>query len=88
MSMKDERKYQKDLIQRKIAREDPESELKDWIASGGKTYYIAHQMALNPLSKTTSVEVVLNSSQAFNQYRLHASWDLGPDIMSNFLECY
>ena len=78
----------KDLIERGVAREVPDAELRDWIAKGGKTYYIAHQMALNPSSKTTPVRVVFNSSQLFHGYSLNTSWDLGPDIMSNLLGCY
>ena len=73
----------KDLIDRGVAREVTENELSEWIQEGGKTYYIAHQMALNPSSKTTPVRVVFNSSQVFHGYSLNTSWDLGPDIMSN-----
>ena len=73
----------KDLINRGVAKEVKDEELSDWIKEGGKTYYIAHQMALNPASKTTPVRVVFNSSQVFHGYSLNSSWDLGPDIMSN-----
>ena len=73
----------KDLIKRGFAREVPDDELVDWKKEGGKTYYIAHQMALNPGSKSTPVRVVFNSSQVFKGQSLNSSWDLGPDIMSN-----
>ena len=73
----------KDLINRGVAKEVTDDELADWIKEGGKTYYIAHQMALNPGSKTTPVRVVFNSSQIFKGQSLNSSWDLGPDIMSS-----
>ena len=41
------------LLDRGFAREVLDVELQDWIQKGGKTYYIAHQVALNPTSKTT-----------------------------------
>ena len=73
----------KDLISRGVAREVPEDELESWKASGGKAYYIAHQVALNPGSKTTPVRVVFNSSQVYKGYSLNSCLELGPDIMSN-----
>ena len=78
-------KQLKELIDRGFAKEITVVELADWIKDGGKTYYIAHQMALNPASKTTPVRVVFNSSQVFHGYSLNSSWDLGPDIMANLL---
>ena len=56
--------------------------LSDWIKNGGKTYYIAHQVALNPTSKTTPVQVVFNSSQKYKGYSLNSCWSLGPDVMN------
>ena len=73
----------RDLISRGVAKEIPEEELESWKAAGGKCYYIAHQMALNPCSKTTPVRVVFNSSQVYKGYSLNSCLELGPDIMSN-----
>ena len=73
----------RDLISRGFAREVSEDEVKNWKKDGGRCYYIAHQMALNPGSKSTPVRVVYNSSQMYKGYSLNSSWDLGPDVMSN-----
>ena len=73
----------RDLIDKGFAREVSDDELIDWIKEGGKTYFIAHQVALNPGSKSTPVRIVFNSSQVFKGHSLNNSWDLGPDIMSN-----
>ena len=73
----------KTLIEKNFAREVFKDEIDNWVKNGGKVYYIAHQMALNPSSKSTPVRVVYNSSQKYKGYSLNSSWDLGPDIMSN-----
>ena len=73
----------RDLISRGFAREVSEDEVKNWKKDGGRCYYIAHQMALNPGSKSTPGRVVYNSSQMYKGYSLNSSWDLGPDVMSN-----
>ena len=73
----------RDLLRRGFAREVSEEEFSKWKEDGGIFYYIAHQMALNPGSKTTPVRVVFNSSQKFRGRSLNSSWDLGPDVMSN-----
>ena len=72
-----------ELLKRGFAREVTEKELNDWRGNGGKIYYIAHQMALNPGSKSTPVRVVFNSSQVYKGYSLNSSWELGPDVMNN-----
>ena len=72
-----------DLVKKGFAREVPEEELENWIKDGGKIYYISHQMALNPGSKSTPVRVVFNSSQIYKGYSLNSSWELGPDVMNN-----
>jgi len=43
----------KDLISKGFAREVHDDELDDWVQNGGQTYYISHQVALNPSSKST-----------------------------------
>ena len=73
----------KGLIDKGFAKEVTDDEIKHWKADGNKCYYIAHQMALNPGSKTTPVRVVFNSSQIYKGYSLNSSIDLGPDIMTN-----
>ena len=60
-----------------------EQELNEWVDNGGKTYYIAHQVAINPSSKSTPVRVVFNSSQKFRGHSLNSSWELGPDMMNS-----
>ena len=67
----------------KVARVVTEEELKSWTASGGETYYISHQMAPNPSSKTTPVRVVFNSSQKYKGHSLNNSWELGTDVMNS-----
>ena len=73
----------KDLTKNKFSREISEEELDEWINNGNKTYYIAHQMALNPLSKSSPIRTVFNSSQVYKGYSLNSSWDLGPDMTGN-----
>ena len=73
----------KDLVARGFAREITEEELSIWKKNGGKTYYMAHQMALNPGSKSTPVRTVFNNSQVFKGFSLNSSWALGPDIMNS-----
>ena len=41
----------KELLEKGFAREVSDDEIKKWKETGGKTYYIAHQVALNPTSK-------------------------------------
>ena len=72
-----------DLIEKKFAREVTEDELEKWINDGGKSYYISHQVALNPSSKSTPVRVVFNSSQKFRGFSLNTSWELGPDVLNS-----
>ena len=48
-------------------------------------YYIAHQMALNPGSKTTPVRTVFNCSQVYRGYSLNSSLALGPENGLNSL---
>ena len=60
-----------------------DKEIKQWKEDGNKCYYIAHQMVINPDSKSTQVQVVFNSSQVYKCYSQNSSIDLGPDIMTN-----
>ena len=69
----------KDLLSKGFAREVPESEIEEKKAAGWKTYYIAHQMALNPSSKTTPVRVVYNCSQVYKGHSLNSCLALGPE---------
>ena len=73
----------RDLLDKGFAREVSSDELNDWIKGGGKHYFIAHQVALNPDSKSTPVRVVFNSSQIYKGFSLNSSLELGPDIMNN-----
>ena len=73
----------KDLVANKFAEETSEAELESWKRQGGSCYYIAHQMALNPASKSSPIRTVFNSSQVYKGYSLNSSWDLGPDVTGN-----
>ena len=73
------------LLSRGFAREVSEEELSSWTAGGNPTYYVAHQMAPNPTSKTTPVRVVFNSSQNFKGYSLNTSWYKGPDMLNSMV---
>ena len=72
-----------DLIKKGFAREVMDEEIVNWKSRGGKVYYISHQVALNPASKSTPVRVVFNSSQVYRGFSLNSSWDLGPDVLNN-----
>ena len=75
----------KDLVSRGFAREVEEQEIYEHKKKGGKIYYIAHQMAVNPGSKTTPVRTVFNCSQMFKGYSLNSSMALGPEHGLNSL---
>ena len=64
----------RDLVGRGFAREVSAKAINDWKSSGGKTYCTAHQMAINPQSKSTTVRTVFNSSQVYRGYILNSSW--------------
>ena len=71
-----------DLVQCKFAREISVSELSSWQENKLNTYYIAHQMVVDPTNKSTPIRTVFNSSQVYKGHSLNTSWSLGPDIMS------
>ena len=71
------------LIDKGFAIEISESDIKTWEQSGGSTYFIAHQMALNPQSKSTPVRCCFNSSQVYAGYSLNTSWELGPNLINS-----
>ena len=73
----------KDSVARSFAREVSEEEIKAGEEKGGKLYFMAHQMALNPGSKSTPVRTVFNNSQMFRGFSLNSGWALGPDIMNS-----
>ena len=54
-----------DLVSRGFAREIEDEEILESRDKGRVMYYIAHQMALNPGSKTTPVRTVFNCSQVY-----------------------
>ena len=72
-----------DLLERGFTREVTEKELSDWTGSQGKVYYISHQMAVNPSSKSTPVRVVYNSSLSWKGQSLNSSWSKGPDMLNS-----
>lgn len=71
------------LVDKKFASEISEQDIHSWEAKGGKTYFIAHQMALNPESKSTPVRCCFNSTQRYMGHSLNASWELGPDLVNS-----
>lgn len=71
------------LVEKGFAKEVTAEEITAWEKSGGKTYFIAHQMAINPQSKTTPVRCCFNSSQRYKGYSLNTSWELGPDLVNS-----
>ena len=71
------------LVEKQFAREISHKDIEDWKKMGGKTYYIAHQMVVNPMNKTTPVRCCFNSSQIYKGYSLNASWELGPDLVNS-----
>ena len=73
----------KDLITNKYAREVQKGELDDWIAGGGKIFYMPHQMAPNPSSKSTPVRVVFNNALRYKGDSMNSSLELGPEILAN-----
>ena len=76
-------KQLKDLLERGFTREFPKEELQVWIQKGGKTYYIAYQLALNLTFMTKPVRVIFNSFQKYKGPSLNSSWSLGPDVMNS-----
>ena len=71
------------LVDKKFAKEITQEDIEAWEQEDGKTYYIAHQMAINPQSKTTPVRCCFNSSQKYKGYSLNTSWELGPDLVNS-----
>ena len=71
------------LVEKGFAREVSAADIKAWEQRGGKTYFIAHQMVINPQSKTTPVRCCFNSSQRYKGYSLNTSWELGPDLVNS-----
>ena len=71
------------LVDKKFAREITLADITQWERSGGKAYFIAHQMAVNPQNKTTPIRCCFNSSQKYKGYSLNSSWELGPDLVNS-----
>ena len=71
------------LIDNGFARKVSKEELDSWTASGGKTYYISHQIVVVPENKSTPIRVVFNSSQKFMGKSLNESLALGPEVMNS-----
>ena len=71
------------LIERGFARKVSKEELDSWTSSGGKIYYISHQVVVVPENKTTPIRVVFNSSQKYMGKSLNECLALGPEIMNS-----
>ena len=71
------------LVDKGFARDVTMDDIKAWEKKGGKIYFIAHQMAINPQSKSTPVRCCFNSSQRYKGFSLNTSWKLGPDLVNS-----
>ena len=76
-------KQLRELVDKKFASEITLTDIARWINEGGKTYYIAHQMVVNPQNKSTPVRCCFNSSQKYKGFSLNSSWELGPDLVNS-----
>ena len=76
-------KQLQDLIDRKVALEVTEEEMKSWVEAGNQVFYTAHQMVIQPESLSTPIRVVFNSSQVYKGHSLNGALDLGPDILNS-----
>ena len=68
-----------DLVNREAARKLTEEEVKSW---DGPVWYVAHQIAPNPHSKTTPCRLVWNSSQPCRGTSLNNILMKGPDFLN------
>ena len=68
-----------EMLERGAARKLSESEINSWT---GPVWYIAHQIAPNPMSKTMPCRIVWNSSQPVNGYSLNGILAKGPDVLT------
>ena len=69
----------KDMVDRKAARKLFIKEIENW---DGSVWYVAHQLALNPMSKTTPCRIVWNSSQPVDGFSLNIILAKGPDVLN------
>ena len=69
----------KDMVDRKAARKLSIKEIENW---DGPVWYVAHQLALNPMSKTTPCRIVWNSSQPVDGYSLNSILAKGSDVLN------
>ena len=67
------------MVARNAARKLSNEEIGNW---DGPVWYIAHQIALNPMSKTKPCRLVWNSSQPLNGYSLNSILAKGPDVLT------
>ena len=73
----------KDLVVNGYAKEVSQEEVDNWISSGGKIFFMAHQMAPNPQSKSTPVRVVFYNALKYKGESMNSNLDLGPDILTS-----
>ena len=71
-----------DMIQRKVARKLPVSELEEY---RGPIHYISHHEVLKPDSESTPCHIVFNSSAKFQGHTLNEYFAKGPDLLNNLL---
>ena len=69
-----------DMIQCKVARKLPASELEEY---RGLIHYISHHEVLKLDSESTLCRIVFNSSAKFQGHTLNEYWAKGPDLLNN-----
>lgn len=63
-----------------FSRRLTEKEVREY---SGPVHYISHHEVLRPESKSTPVQIVLNSSAAFQGHKLNEYWMKGPDLLND-----
>ena len=70
----------KEMVEKKFARKLSNAELNSY---KGPVHYISHHGVLKPESKSTSLQIVFNSSATYHGQCLNDYWYKGPDLLNN-----
>ncbi|KAJ8039805.1 hypothetical protein HOLleu_13921 [Holothuria leucospilota] len=71
-----------DMIERGVAREIPEAEVRGY---EGPVHYIAHHAVRKPESDSTPLRIVFNSSANYKGHVLNDYWANGPDLNNQLI---
>ncbi|KAJ8049254.1 hypothetical protein HOLleu_01926 [Holothuria leucospilota] len=71
-----------DMIERGVAREVPEAEVRGY---EGPVHYIAHHAVRKPESDSTPLRIVFNSSGNYKGHVLNDYWAKGPDLNNQLI---